>query len=77
MTICKVKSLIAAGFGHHTTAPKDYRLMYGCKQLDDNFVICDYNIPNESTLILVLRFRGGGDASLDGGLHLERLEEAG
>eukprot|EP00972_Heterocapsa_arctica_P003295 490179-Heterocapsa_arctica.AAC.1 len=49
--------------------------MYGCKQLDDDFLICDYNICTESTLVLVLRFRGGGDASLDSGLHLERLED--
>eukprot|EP00972_Heterocapsa_arctica_P073732 10884578-Heterocapsa_arctica.AAC.1 len=77
MTIGRVKSLIATGFGHHNAAPKDYRLMYGCRQLDDNFVISNYNIPNESTLVLVLRIRGGADASLDSGLHLGRLGEAG
>ena len=35
------------------------RLVFGGKQLEDNYTLGDYNIENDSNIHLVLRLRGG------------------
>ena len=51
--------------------PDDIRLIFGGKQLNDNYIINDYNINSGNTIFLLFRLRGG----MDGGQLREGLRD--
>jgi ubiquitin C len=55
-TIAQVKQVIGDKMG---IAPDQQRLIFASKLLEDQHTLADYNIENESTVIIVLRLRPG------------------
>ena len=45
--------------------PRDQRLIFAGRQLEDEFRVCDYNIRDEAAIQLVLRLCGGGETHVD------------
>ena len=56
MTVLELKEKVKAKTGINTD---DQRLLYGGKQLEDENLLTDYGLQNNSTVFLVLRLPGG------------------
>ncbi|KAL0221302.1 hypothetical protein RCL1_001156 [Eukaryota sp. TZLM3-RCL] len=54
--VSTLKDRIAERLGIH---PPEQRLIYGCRHLEEGRTLQDYNIQKESTILVVLRLRGG------------------
>ena len=55
-TIEKVKSMIESKYGMH---PDEQNLIFGCKYLENQKILADYDIQKASTLNLTRRLLGG------------------
>lgn len=61
-TVLSLKKMICDKEGIH---PNQQRIVYGGKVLEDNKTLREYNIQDESTLVLIPKMKGGSDKKMD------------
>ncbi len=59
LTTCTVAQFKVRVYYHEGIPEDQQRIIYEGRQLEDNKLLSEYNITNESSLHLVLRLRGG------------------